>query len=70
MYEDDKPVFDWFRAPAQAADIPATQKCIEAMVMDLADDISYSVHDVEDAVFGGHVQLEALKDPTKPRPRL
>ncbi len=64
VYEDDKPVFDWFRAPARAAGVPATQKCIEAMVMDLADDISYSVHDVEDAVFGGHVQLEALKDPT------
>ncbi len=28
--------------------------------MDLADDISYSVQDVEDAVFGGHLQLESL----------
>ena len=28
--------------------------------MDLADDISYSVHDVEDAIVAGHVQLKWL----------
>ncbi|MCT1366571.1 deoxyguanosinetriphosphate triphosphohydrolase [uncultured Kocuria sp.] len=52
VYEDDLPVFEWFRDGA-----PEGQKCLEAQVMDLADDISYSVHDVEDAVFAGHVQL-------------
>lgn len=63
VYADDMPVFNWLRAGAADAGVPATQKCIEAQVMDLADDISYSVHDVEDAVFGGHVQLDELKDP-------
>lgn len=57
VYEDDLPVFDWFREGA-----PDGQKCLEAQVMDLADDISYSVHDVEDAVFGGHVQLGWVAD--------
>lgn len=60
VYADDIPVFEWFRsaAPAEAP----TRKCMEAMVMDLADDISYSVHDVEDAVTGGHVQLGILRE--------
>lgn len=69
VYADDMPVFDWFRRGAREAGVAPQQKCMEAMVMDLADDISYSVHDVEDAVFGGHVQLEVLKD-TANRQRL
>lgn len=60
VYADDMAVFNWFRADAPV-DEP-TRKCMEAMVMDLADDISYSVHDVEDAVTGGHVQLDVLRD--------
>ena len=61
VYTDDLPVFEWLRAGAAEAGAAPTQKCLEAQVMDLADDISYSVHDVEDAVFGGHVQLDDLK---------
>lgn len=51
-YEDDLPVFDWLRTGA-----PEARSCLEAQVMDLADDISYSVHDVEDAIVAGHLQL-------------
>jgi dGTPase len=54
-YTDDLPVFAWLRHNA-----PAGKTCIEAQVMDLADDISYSVHDVEDAIVAGHVQLKWL----------
>ena len=62
VYEDDLPVFEWFREGARDAGVESQRKCLEAQVMDLADDISYSVHDVEDAVFGGHVQLEQLRE--------
>ncbi len=57
-YEDDLPVFRWLRDGA-----PAGHSCIEAQVMDLADDISYSVHDVEDAIVAGHFQLRWLDNP-------
>lgn len=55
FFEDDRPVFDWIRAGA-----PSGQTCIEAQVMDLSDDIAYSVHDFEDAVVGGHIDPELL----------
>ncbi|UFU01723.1 deoxyguanosinetriphosphate triphosphohydrolase [Ruania suaedae] len=55
VYDDDQPVFDWLRQGA-----PPLARCIEAQVMDLADDVSYSVHDVEDAVFSGRVDLSTL----------
>ncbi|MET0931590.1 MAG: deoxyguanosinetriphosphate triphosphohydrolase [Aeromicrobium sp.] len=53
-YADDLPVFDWLRDGA-----PRRRRPVEAQVMDLADDIAYSVHDVEDGVVGGWFGLRA-----------
>lgn len=56
-YPDDAAVFSWMRSVA-----PQGRRCLEAQVMDLSDDIGYSVHDLEDAVVTGHLHLEALRD--------
>lgn len=57
VYADDLAAFAWVRAGA-----PTGVRCLEAQVMDLADDISYSVHDVEDAVAGGRLDLAVLDE--------
>ena len=56
-YDDDAEVFGWLR---QAA--PVGRRCFEAQVMDWADDIAYSVHDLEDGIAAGLVPLGALGD--------
>ncbi len=55
FYDDDIDAFRWLRDGA-----PNRRRCVEAEVMDLSDDIAYSVHDFEDAVVGGFVDVGAL----------
>jgi dGTPase len=56
VYVDDRPVFDWMRSGAAEG-----RQCVEAQIMDLADDVAYSVHDVEDGVVAGQVDLTLIE---------
>ncbi|MER7280747.1 deoxyguanosinetriphosphate triphosphohydrolase [Dactylosporangium sp. NPDC000244] len=55
VYPDDAAVFAWLRAEAGPG------RCLEAQVMDWADDVAYSVHDLEDGIHGGYVHLAPLR---------
>jgi dGTPase len=57
-YADDAEVFGWIRAGA-----PDGRASLEAQVMDWADDVAYSVHDLEDGLHAGLIQLGQLRDP-------
>ena len=54
-YQEDKEIFDWVRL-----EVKGQGKVFEAQVMDIADDIAYSVHDIEDAIYGKHFSPLAL----------
>ncbi|WP_370618984.1 deoxyguanosinetriphosphate triphosphohydrolase [Mumia sp. Pv 4-285] len=57
VYDDDLPIFTWVRDGA-----PGARRCVEAQVMDLSDDIAYCVHDVEDGVVSGVIDLRSVRE--------
>jgi len=59
-YADDAEVFHWIRDGA-----PGQRSCLEAQVMDWADDVAYSVHDMEDGFHAGLITFKTLKSPTE-----
>jgi dGTPase len=60
VYDDDLEVFSWLREG-----IEGPVRCLEAQVMDLADDVAYSVHDLEDGVVAGRIDLGLLETPAQ-----
>jgi dGTPase len=78
VYADDRPVFDWVREGvpegpgAEGGDGSGAEprRCLEAQVMDWADDVAYSVHDVEDGIHGGYVLLRPLLEDADERSAL
>ncbi len=59
-YAEDAEVFGWIRDGA-----PPGRACLEAQAMDWADDVAYSVHDLEDGLHAGLVTLDQLRDPAE-----
>jgi len=60
VYAEDAEVFGWIRAGA-----PDRRPCLEAQVMDWADDVAYSVHDMEDGFHAGLITVKNLQSATE-----
>jgi dGTPase len=56
-YAEDAEVFGWIRR-----DAPPGRVCLEGQVMDWADDVAYSVHDLEDGLHAGLITMAGLRD--------
>jgi dGTPase len=56
-YAADAAAFKWMRDGVETG-----RRCLEAQVMDWADDVAYSVHDIEDGVHSGMVRLGDIDD--------
>jgi dGTPase len=64
-YAADAEIFAWIRSGAPASPPASPRRCVEAQVMDWADDVAYSVHDLEDGLHAGLITLAALADPVE-----
>ena len=57
VYDDDVDTFRWVRPDG------GERRPVESQVMDWSDDVAYSVHDVEDGILGGLIDLEVVRRP-------
>ncbi|MDX6216119.1 MAG: dGTPase, partial [Frankiales bacterium] len=60
VYDDDLEAFTWVRSGRTDETRP-----LESQVMDWSDDVAYSVHDFEDGVLGGLIDLDVLRRATE-----
>lgn len=67
IYQHDRDVFDWITAGftasqsdwfTQAVDYRTVTKSLDCSMMELADDIAYAVHDLEDAIVTEHIHRD------------
>ncbi|BDH58225.1 deoxyguanosinetriphosphate triphosphohydrolase [Tsukamurella sp. PLM1] len=65
VYDDDAHVLEWMRGGEDGPH--GRRQCLESQIMDWSDDVAYSVHDVEDGVLSGRLDLRALASPGEVR---
>ena len=56
VYEDDVEIFNWVKNGVHDQRTP-----IEAQIMDWSDDVAYSVHDFEDSLHSGQIEIHRLE---------
>lgn len=56
VYSDDFEIFNWMRDGA-----PVGHRSFEAQIMDWSDDVSYSVHDFEDAIVASQLSVPDIE---------
>jgi dGTPase len=56
VYEDDVEIFNWVKNGVRDQRTP-----IEAQIMDWSDDVAYSVHDFEDSLHSGQIEIHRLE---------
>jgi dGTPase len=56
VYSDDLEIFQWMRHGA-----PENRRTFEAQIMDWSDDVSYSVHDFEDAIVASQLSVPEIE---------
>lgn len=81
IYQDDETILDWVLAPLSDSDkheftrfLPGNDhrpgkarfKSLDATIMELADDIAYAVHDLEDAIVMGIVSRDMWRKDISP----